>query len=142
MTFTSLDRDILRGIGGTEDTHSFIRINDTETDLTATSENETEPPMIRHSSYHTIEDISLILKNNLNKFSIFSSNIQSLQSKWHLFQIYMERLRQNNCHFNAICLQECWLGNDFKKEDYNLEGDQIIHQIRHCSTAGGLIIYL
>ena len=140
--FTSLDKDILRGIGGTEATHSFIRINDSETDLTEISENETEPCIIRHSSYHTIEDITSILQNNVNKFSIFSSNIQSLQAKWHLFQIYIERLRQNDCFFNVICLQECWLGNDFKKEDYNLDGYQIIHQNRHCSTAGGLIIYL
>ena len=82
------------------------------------------------------------MQNNKNKFTIFSTNIQSLNAKWNLFQIFIERLRLKGCFFNAICIQECWLGENFNKEEYKLEGYQIISQGRHCTSAGGLVIYL
>ncbi len=44
--------------------------------------------------------------------------------------------------FNAICIQECWLDENFIKDDYTLDGYQIIPQVKHCSNAGGLVIYL
>ncbi len=125
-----------------KETHSFTHVTESNIDLTKTSESENEPLIIKHSSYHDFEQIVSLLKNNKNKFSIFSSNIQSLESKWNLFQIFIERLKKHGCYFNALCLQECWLGDNFRKEDFLLDGYEIIPQKRHCSTAGGLIIYL
>ncbi len=59
--FTDVDRDIIQGIGGTEDTHSFTRITETEINTEKTSEFENEPCIIRHSAYHSFEDIVFIL---------------------------------------------------------------------------------
>ena len=120
-----------------EDTHSFTHVTESNIDLTKTSESENEPLIIKHSSYHDFEQIVCLLKNNKNKFSIFSTNIQSLESKWNLLQVFIERLKRQGCYFNALCLQECWLGDNFRKEDFHLEGYEIITQKKTLLNSRG-----
>ena len=75
-------------------------------------------------------------------FSILSLNIQSLNAKFDLLQIFVQQLRQSNHEFSAICLQESWLSNAADTSLYQLEGYTLIFQGKTCSQHGGLVIYL
>ncbi len=134
----------MQGIGGSSDTHSFIRIIDTEIDYdkTESSPAENEPNIIEHSSYHTFEKLVKTLKTYKNKFSILSLNIQSLGAKWSELQIFIERLKNEGVFFSALCLQETWLAEGADISDYDLNGYTTIPQGYHCTSAGGLMIYL
>ncbi len=56
-----------------------------------------------------MENLKSTLINYKNKFSIFSTNIQSINEKFNELQIFVERLKQANYMFIAICIQESWL---------------------------------
>ena len=104
MNCTDLDNDVLHSIGGNTESHSFAKIIEQDFDLRVTSDSsseEMEPILIRHSSYHDFNQIVTALNNHKNKFSIFSTNIQSLGAKWSEFQIFVKRLCEKNCFFSA-----------------------------------------
>ncbi len=145
MNFTDLDNDVLNSIGGNSNSHSLEKIIESGFEIHTTEETtelEMEPEMIKHSSYHDISQVVSALKNCKNKFSILSSNIQSLGAKWAELQIFLKRLRDQNCIFSALCFQETWLEEGTDISQYQLEGYEAIPQGKHCSKAGGLIIYL
>ncbi len=145
MNFTDLDNDVLNSIGGNSNSHSFEKIIESSFELHSTeglTENQMEPVIIKHSSYHDFNQLVTALKNYKNKFSILSSNIQSLGAKWNELQILIKRLRDQNCMFSALCFQETWLEEGADISQYQLEGYEAIPQGKHCSKAGGLIIYL
>ncbi len=145
MNCTDLDNDVLHSIGGNTESHSFAKIIEQDFNLPGTSESsmeESEPIIIKHSSYHDIDQIVTVLNNHKNKFSIFSTNIHSLGAKWSEFQIFVKRLRDKKCYFSALCIQETWLEEGASIDEYKLEGYEAIPQGKHCSKAGGLMIYL
>ena len=51
-------------------------------------------------------------------------------------------MKNRNCFFDAICLQETWLSNDADASLFKLEGYKIISKGKTCSSHGGLLIYL
>ncbi len=72
-----LDNKFLQHIGGIND-NSFIRFLDPDID----EDNELNcPQIISHSSYYDSENISTILQTCKNKFTIFSTNRQSINAK-------------------------------------------------------------
>ena len=139
-----LDSDILHGFGGNADSHSFIRIIQSETDRENDdiSEFEQEPCIIKHSSYHDFDKLVSVLKSHKNKFCVFSQNIQSIGAKWNELQIFIQRLKNQGLFFSAICLQETWLDDNANIKDYDLDDYEPISQGKHCTNAGGLLIYL
>lgn len=146
-TFNDIDIEVIQGFGGNEDSHSFVRIIDSEIDAdylekTQTTELENEPCIIKHSSYHDFDKLVDILKINKNRFSIYSLNIQSLAAKWSEFQIFIERLKISGVFFSALCLQETWLDDNADFKQHQLEDYNCIPQGKHCTNAGGLVIYL
>lgn len=54
----------------------------------------------------------------------------------------IHRLAEQKCFFSAICIQESWLVEGEDTSDYELDGYKLLDQGRHCSSKGGLIIYL
>ena len=98
--------------------------------------------MIHHSPYYDSNKLSSVLKNNQNSFSIFSTNIQSINAKFMELKIFIEMLNQLKYSFSAICVQESWLSENDDTSQIQLEGYQCIPQGKSSSSKGGLIIYL
>lgn len=115
--------------------------SDSNTD-TDHGDQESEPCIIQHSSYHDTDQLVAALNNNKNKFSILSTNIQSLPAKMNEFKIFIERLKNQDCMFSAICIQESWLNDGDDIKDLQLQDYDIISQGKHCTSKGGLVIYL
>ncbi len=96
-TFTELDEVILQNIGGVG-SNSFVQIIDADVE-----DDETEwPNIIIHSSYYDFNLLSTTLNNSKNKFSIFSTNIQSINSKIDQLRIFITSLQKTNFAFNAF----------------------------------------
>ena len=74
------------------------------------------------SLYISIEEVENVLKQNDNKFSILSFNIQSLNSKYDSLSIFLSQLYDKNLKFKAICLQETWLSADYDISIFNIVG--------------------
>ena len=51
-------------------------------------------------------------------------------------------MKNRNCVFDAMCLQDTWLSNDADTSLFKLEGYKIISKGTTCSAHGGLMIYL
>lgn len=141
---TNLDNDILQQIGGS-DNNSLIRIIESDTPYSVdkqVAENETEPLIIKHSSYHEFDALVSILESSKNKFSIYSSNIQSIRSKIDELKIFIKKLADRNCYFSALCIQESHLSDNDDTDQFEIEGYQLIPQGKYATPCGGLIIYL
>ncbi len=85
---------------------SFVQILDADSD---DNDDSNQLPIIQHSSYYDFEKFTSTLNNFKNKFSIFSSNIQSINAKNDELRIFVKYLQKHNFIFNAICIQESWL---------------------------------
>ncbi len=116
-------------IGGV-DNNSFAKIIDTDVNV---DEDMNQMKVIHHSSYYDIENLKSTLKNYKNKFSIFSTNIQSFNAKFNELQIFVKRLKQDNYIFSAICIQENWLSEGDDISQIQLEGYKCILQGKTCS---------
>ena len=94
------------------------------------------------SSYIDTADLKDSLASTKDKFTVFSLNVQSINSKFKL--IYPLTLELNNADmaFSAICLQESWLTDDSDLSQYQLPNYNLIHQGGKCSGHGGLLLYL
>ena len=51
-------------------------------------------------------------------------------------------MKNRNCVFDAICLQETWLSNDADTSLFKIEGYKLLSKGKTCSAHGGLLIYL
>ncbi len=74
----SLDAAFLKYQGGL-DNNSLINTIEPSTDTNDESE---QPQIICHSPYYDFNKLSSVLRNNQNSFSIFSTNIQSINAKF------------------------------------------------------------
>ena len=67
-----------------------------------------EPQVTRCSSYYDIDKFTFLANSNSNRFSILSSNIQSINAKNNELEIFVEYMRSINFKFSIICLQQTW----------------------------------
>ncbi len=136
-TFTELDEIILQNIGEVG-SNSFVQIIDADVE-----DDETEQPnIISHSLYYDFNQLSITLNNSKTKFSIFSTNIQSINAKIDQLRIFIKNLQKTNFALNALCIQESWLSEGDDISQIQIEGYDGILQGKSSSTKGGLIIYL
>ena len=94
------------------------------------------------SLYIPTENVENMLSQYPNNFSLFSLNIQSLNSKFDSLSAFLSHLNEKGYNFDAICLQETWLPPDGDTSLFNIPGYHLIHQGKICSQHSGLIIYL
>ena len=94
------------------------------------------------SSYIDTADLKDALTSTKDKFTVFSLNVQSINSKFKLIYPLMLELNNADTAFSAICLQESWLTDDSDLSQYQLPIHNLIHQGKKCSGHGGLLIYL
>ena len=130
------DEDILANIGGSS-SHSLVEIIE-NIDLLA----EEEPQMMQHSHYLDDRKLIEILQANCNHFKCLSLNIQSLNSKFDQLKIFLEALKNDGCHLDALCIQETWISNTADTNLLELEDFNLISQPYTCSSHAGLAIYL
>ena len=132
----SSDEVILHSYGGYQNNslRAYLHLDD--------NDDINELSAIKHSSYYDIDQFKSLLQDNVNSFSILSSNIESINSKITDIQLFVEELRQNNLELSAICLQECWISDSEDISHIEINGYQCIRQGKSCSNKGGLIIYL
>ncbi len=81
-------------------------------------------------------------KHVKNKFTIISTNIQSINAIIDELRLSIEYLKTFNFMFNAICIHESWLSELADTSLIQLEGYKCIPQVQFCSFKGGLMIYL
>ncbi len=77
-----------------------------------------------------------------NEFTIFSTNIQSINAKIDELRLFIEHLKIFNFMFSVICIQERWLSEGADTSLIQLEGYKCIPQGKYFSSKRGLIIYL
>ena len=132
MTF---DEAFLSYVGGihNNDLKTVLDINDIDTN---------EPQTIRHSSYYDYDKFNESIINKNDRFSVLSTNIQSINSKFNELEAFVEELGNNNFKFSVICLQETWKSDCDDLSVYDLHGYTCIAQGKHCSNKGGLMIYV
>jgi hypothetical protein len=94
------------------------------------------------SPYYSPDSFSENLGESLNKFTILSLNCQSIRAKFNNLIVLIETLNDKKFKFDAICLQETWLGEDADLSLYQIPNYVCISQGKHCSEHGGLVIYL
>ncbi len=133
-----LDKDCLQHLGGV-DNNSLINVFDMDKNENLDSD---RPQIICHSPYYDANKLLSTLKKSKDEFSVFSTNIQSINAKFDELKYFVEHLKTFDFEFSAICIQESWLTVGDDRSQIQLEGYQCIPQGKSCSTKGGVIIYL
>ena len=145
------EEDIINNNENNEDSSQLQHFGGIENNslchILKTQDETNEDPMynfIKHSAYY---DLNLYpkLANNSKKFSILSSNIESINSKFIELTTFVDELNQTHSFsFSAIILQETWLTDEIDTDYslYQIKGYELIPQGKTCGAKGGLIIYL
>ena len=81
-------------------------------------------PVIPNSSYYDIDNFNSLVSNSVNRFGIFSTNIQSISAKFQELEVFVVELQSLKIYFSIICIQESWLReqddiSQIQLEDYN-----------------------
>ena len=122
------------------DQYGGVRINSLDHILSL--DNDDESKLFQTSNYYSEESMADIFSANINSFNILSLNCQSINAQIDELKIKLNEMKNRNCVFDAICLQETWLSNDADTSLFKLEGYKIISKGKTCSAHGGLLIYL
>ena len=131
-----LDNDSFLRFQGGANVNSLFNI----LQLNEATDDDFQP--IHHSSYYDLENFKLLAERNNERFSILSSNIESINAKFSEIEAFLEELNRINFKFSLICFQECWLSENDAMGHLQLDGYQCIKQGKSCSNKGGLVMYL
>ena len=129
----SLDDGILSDFGGLIDNNLIHILGNPEADgLT----------LFTNSPYVDTTYLTEVLSTTKGKFTVFSLNVQSINSKFKYLYPLLLHLYNKDIGFSAICLQESWLSDDSDLSQIKMPNYNLIHKVKKCSGHGGLLIYL
>ena len=133
MVDTTASADVLNPYGGTQVNNliNILRSND-----------DNDIATLKFSPYMDLNTVKSYLQNNRNNFTVFTLNVQSLNSKFSEIQSLISDLSKDNLLFDAICFQETWLHTNDDVGIFHLPAYNIIHKGKICCGHGGLVIYL
>ena len=97
---------------------------------------------IKHSSYYDSDQYLKLARIHTHNFSILTTNIESLNSKYDELIIYIEELRKIDFKYSAIGLQETWLSENDDLSPFQIEGYKSVSQGKSSSNKGGLLLYI
>ena len=100
------------------------------------------PNLLRLSPYYDTDNAIKTLSHKNCTFKILSLNCQSLQAKYEQIKLYLQIYKNANIEFNAICLQETWLGEDYDTSLLHMDGYTLVSKGKKVSSHGGVAIYL
>ena len=129
-----LNSSILQDYGGVDS-------NDLRNILNAESDYENQSlTIIKASNYHDVNHIINKLSGKLNYFKVISFNAESIASKINEIKVFMELMSTYEVHFDAICINECWLENF--GDDLNIQNYTAFSLNSNVGKKGGLITYI
>ena len=99
--------------------------------------NINEPLLIRQSSYYDYDKFKQLAAEKHKRFTIMSSNIQSINTKYDELNAYINYLSTINFKFSVICLQESCISSNDDMSLIHLKGYHCISQGKSCSVKGG-----
>lgn len=140
MCYSKFDRQFLQPIGGV-DKYSLLKKIDPYPEQ---YEEYEEPVIINHSSYYDMDNLISLMKKNRKQFSIFSTNIECINTKIDELKIFVNMLKNSEVEFSAICIQEAWLAKGADVSRFEIDGYKLIPQgySKLASYKGGLLVYL
>ena len=130
-----IDNDVLRNIGGSLQ-NSLLNVYNQNT-----VDSDEEPQILHNSPYLTTTMLNDLLETKKHIFKCFCLNIQSLNAKMDQLRIFMNCLSED-CHIDAIILQETWIGNGTDLSLFQLPEYTLISKPCQITSHGGLAIYL
>ena len=97
MVDTTASADVLYPYGGTQVNNliNILRSND-----------DNDIATLKFSPYMDRNSVKSYLQNNRNNFTVFTLNVQSLNSTFSEIQSLISDLSKDNLLFGAICFQE------------------------------------
>lgn len=120
-----------------EKTHSLCKILNDDVD----DDDKSAINLLRSSKYISdIDELSPILAGR-NSFSIFSSNIQSMNTSFSEIKLFVQALQNIKFNFSVLCFQECYVSNDYSF-NYDIPGYTTFLTTATCSRNGGLLTYV
>ena len=78
--------------------------------------------IINHSSYYDVDTFSALADKTKGCFTVLSTNIQSVNSKFSEFELFIAELKLINFKFSIICMQECWISENDDLSQIQVEG--------------------
>ena len=131
MVDTTASADVLNQYGGTQ-------VNNLITILRSNDDNDIAT--LTFSPDMDLNTVKSYLQNNRNNFTVFTLNVQSLNSKFSEIQSLISDLSKDNLLFDAICFHETWLHTNDDVGIFHLPAYNIIHKGKICCGHGGLVI--
>ena len=92
-----------------------------------TDDPNNEIRMYSDSLYILTDKVHGIISKNTANFSIFSINLQSLNSKFDSLLATLSDLDDKNLNFHAICIQKTWLSKDCDTSLFAIPGYHLVH---------------
>ena len=133
MVDTTASADVLYPYGGTQ-ANNLIHI--------LRSNDDNDISTLKFSPYMDLNTVKSYLQNNENNFTVFTLNVQSLNSTCSVIQSLITDLSKDNLLFDALCFQETWLHTNDDVGIFHCPAYNIIHKGKVCCGHGGLVIYL
>ena len=99
-------------------------------------------PIMKTSSYYDTDHFKSLVNTKINRFGIFSTNIQSINAKYNELAAFVQELHLINYDFSIICIQESWLTEQDDLSHIQLEDYTCISLGKNSSTKGALILYV
>ena len=128
MVDTTASTDVLNPYGGTQGNNliNILRSND-----------DNDIATLKFSPYMDLNTVKSYLQNNRNNFTVFTLNVQSLNSKISEIQSLISDLSKDNLLFDAICFQETWLHANDDVGIFHLPAYNIIHKGKYVVVMVG-----
>ena len=96
-------------------------------------------PRYEKSEFLTPDEIESYLKENRDKFTVFSLNVDSLDKKWDELKTFFSLLDSKNLSFCCIQFQEVRITDQCSASKFELPNYTTLKQGSICSSKGGLI---
>ena len=96
-------------------------------------------PTYDKSEFIIPDEIESYLKENRDRFTIFSLNVDSLNKKWDELKAFFAQLDQKNLSFCCIQFQEVRITDKCNVSKFVLPNYKTLSQGSVCSKKGGLI---
>ena len=96
-------------------------------------------PRYEKSEFLIPDEIESYLKENRDKFTVFSLNVDSLNKKWDELKAFFSMLDTKNLSFCCIQFQEVRITDQCNCSKFELPNYKLLKQGSICSKKGGLI---
>lgn len=134
----AIETEILRKFGGVNENSLCKLMNDPDND----EDEINSVNAIKHSAFYDNELLSTVLKDKQNCFTIYSSNLDSIFSKFDELEQFIDDLKIKDIAPNVLCFQECYVNENTDLNLIQLQEYTCIVKGKTCGRKGGLVMYI